>query len=67
MAGKKYPPLAQYAGLAAQMAAALGLGAYLGIWIDKWAAFTIPLFIWLLPLLILIVILIKVVKDTSKK
>lgn len=57
----------QYAGFAAQLAAGLLLAVYGGRWADKQAGMRIPLFIWLFPLLLLIGMLIKVVKDTSKK
>ena len=67
MPEKKYPPVMQYAGFACQLMVALGLSVYIGSLSDKWAAFTIPLFIWLLPLLVLIGLLVKVVRDTSKK
>ncbi len=59
--------LMQYAGYAGQLAIGLILAVYAGMWIDKQIAIRIPIFIWLLPLLLLIVMLIKVVKDTSKK
>jgi len=57
----------QYAGFAAQLAVGLLLAVYAGMWLDKRIAISIPLLIWLLPLLLLIGMLIKVVKDTSKK
>ena len=57
----------QYAGLAVQLAAGLLLAVYAGIWLDKWIGFGIPLLIWLLPLLLLIGMMIKVIRDTSKK
>ena len=59
--------LMQYAGYAGQLAVGLILAVYAGMWVDKQIAIRIPIFIWLLPLLLLIVMLIKVVKDTSKK
>ncbi len=59
--------LMQYAGLAGQLAAGLLLTVYAGKWLDKWIAIGIPLLIWLLPLLLLIGMMIKVVRDTSKK
>jgi hypothetical protein len=67
MAKKEAASLMQYAGWAAQVMAALALGVYAGFKLDKWIAFAIPICIWLLPLLILIGLLLKVVKDTSKK
>ena len=57
----------QYAGFAAQLAVGLILAVYAGMWLDKRIDIGIPLLIWLLPLLLLIAMLLKVVKDTSKK
>lgn len=59
--------LLKYAGLGAQMLVALGLAAFVGYEADKWISLVFPLFIWLLPLLTLIGIIIRVIKDTSKK
>ena len=59
--------LMQYAGLAAQLAAGLLLTVWLGNLADKWLRFGIPVFIWLLPLLLLIGMMIKAIRDTSKK
>jgi F0F1-type ATP synthase assembly protein I len=59
--------LMQYAGLAAQLAAGLLLTVYLGMWIDKWVRLGIPVFIWALPLLLIIGMIIKAIRDTSKK
>lgn len=58
--------LMQYAGFAAQLAVGLILAVYAGMWLDKQTGFKIPLLIWLLPLILLIAMLVKVVKDTSK-
>jgi len=60
-------PLMQYAGYAAQLAVGLGLAVWGGWWVDRKINIGFPLLIWLLPLLLLIAMLIKVVKDTSKK
>lgn len=60
-------PLMQYAGYAAQLLVGLGLAVWAGIWLDKKIHIGFPLLIWLLPLLLLIGMMIKVVKDTSKK
>lgn len=59
--------LMQYAGFAAQLAGGLLLAVYAGIWCDKKISLGFPLFIWLLPLLLLIALMIKAVKDTTKK
>ncbi len=59
--------LMQYAGLATQLLVSLGLSVWIGKWADKKMNSTSPIFIWFLPLLVLIAILVKVVKDTSSK
>lgn len=68
---KQSPPkpsiLLQYLGLATQLVAALLIAVYGGFWLDKKLAVTIPVFAWLLPLLILIGMLVKVIRDTSNK
>lgn len=59
--------LLQYAGLATQLVVSLGIGVFIGYWVDKKIEIAVPVFTWLLPLLILISIFIKVIKDTSRK
>ncbi len=60
-------PLMQYAGYAAQLAVGLGLAVYLGYWLDHKILNGLPIFIWLFPLVLLIGMLYKVFKDTTKK
>ena len=67
MPNKKDNSLLQYAGIATQPLIGLGLITYLGIWIDKKLLITTPLFIWILPLLLLVGMLLKAIKDTNKK
>lgn len=59
--------LLQYSGLAFQLLAAIGLAVYAGIYLDGWIKINFPLFIWLLPLTVITGMIIKVIKDTSKK
>ena len=59
--------LYQYAGFAIQLLVALCIATYAGLWIDKKLKLTIPLLIWMLPLLVLIMMILKTVKDTNKK
>ncbi len=59
--------LLQYSALAFQLLASVGIGLYLGFLLDRWIKLKIPLFVWLLPLLVIIVMIIKAIKDTSKK
>ncbi|HWB28355.1 MAG TPA: hypothetical protein VG738_22940 [Chitinophagaceae bacterium] len=58
--------LYQYAGLAFQLLASLGLAIFAGLKLDEWIKLAIPVFVWLLPLLVIIFTIIKAVKDTSK-
>jgi hypothetical protein len=59
--------LLQYAGFATQLVVGLGIGVFIGYWVDKKINLPVPVLTWLLPLLILIVMFWKVMKDTSKK
>jgi F0F1-type ATP synthase assembly protein I len=59
--------LMQYAGLATQLVVSLGVGVFIGFWIDKKASLPVPIFTWLLPLIILIALFIKIFRDTSRK
>jgi hypothetical protein len=57
----------QYAGMATQFLVGLGIGVAIGLFVDKKIGWKVPILVWLLPLLILIGILYKVLKDTSTK
>jgi len=57
----------QYAGFATQMLVAIGLALFIGYEADKWLKPSIPLLIWILPLLLIVLMLIKAIRDTSKK
>ena len=58
--------LLRYAGMGVQMLAGLGIAAFAGLYADRWINLHFALFVWLLPLIVLIAILVKAVKDTSK-
>lgn len=57
----------KYLGLTTQIMVALLIGVYIGYKIDHWLSFSAPVFILLLPLLIIIAIIWQIIKDTSKK
>jgi hypothetical protein len=57
----------QYAALATQMLVIIGGSVFLGLKADGWLRLRFPLLVWLLPLLMLVALLVKIVKDTSKK
>ena len=61
---KNTSPLLRYAGLGAQIFASLGIAVFIGYKADKWIGISMPLLVWLLPLLVLVVMIYKLVKDT---
>ena len=58
--------LVRYAGLGAQLLAAIGIAVFAGLKADKWLH-TSPLFAVVLPLLVLIGIFYKLVRETDKQ
>ncbi|MDB5251728.1 MAG: hypothetical protein JWP27_897 [Flaviaesturariibacter sp.] len=57
----------RYAGLATQLFVAIGISVFAGYKIDKWLHTSLPLLVWLLPLVVLSLLIYKLVKDTSKR
>jgi hypothetical protein len=59
--------LLRYAGLSGQVFGSVGLSLFLGIKADKWLHISFPLFSWALPLLVIVVLIIQLVKESSGK
>ena len=59
--------LRQYAAMGTQFLAAIGIAVFAGLKLDEWMGFTIPLLIWLLPLLMIIAMIFRMVRATSQK
>lgn len=57
----------KYAGFATQLIIALGLAVYGGLKLDALLNFKSPIIVWVLPLLIIVVLIYKVIKDTAPK
>ncbi len=57
----------QYAGIGGQLLVSLGIGVFIGLKADEWLRFTFPVFVWVLPLLILIAMIARLIKATSKR
>lgn len=57
----------QYAGLTAQLLVAIGLAVFLGMQLDKWLKWSIPVSTIILPMLVITSLIIKVIRDTSRK
>ncbi|MFT3981773.1 MAG: AtpZ/AtpI family protein [Ferruginibacter sp.] len=64
---KSNKTLIQYAGMATQFLVAIAVSVYIGKKIDEWQKFEKPLAIWLLPLLFIIGMMMKIIRDTSVK
>ncbi|MGZ3846984.1 MAG: hypothetical protein ACXVBJ_01225 [Flavisolibacter sp.] len=59
--------LMRYAGLGTQILVSLGIAVFIGYKVDRWLKIPLPLLVWLLPLVVLIGIIYKLVKETSGK
>jgi len=59
--------LLRYAGMGAQILVSLGLALFIGLKLDAWINTSFPILVWLLPLLVIIGMIIKTIKDTSKR
>ena len=57
----------KYAGLATQFLVGIGLSVYAGMKIDQWLKINVPVAVWVLPLLVIIAVIIKIIKDTAQK
>jgi chromate transport protein ChrA len=57
----------KYIGLATQILATLGVAFFIGYHIDRYLGLRIPVALILLPLLMLVGLLWKIIKDTSNK
>jgi chromate transport protein ChrA len=59
--------LLRYAGLGGQILVSLGLAVFVGLKLDKWIGMPFPILVWLLPLVVVSMMIIKLIKETSKK
>lgn len=57
----------RYLSFGIQLMATVGIGLFLGYYADKALKLSVPLLIWILPTLLLVYMLVKLVKDFSKK
>jgi Na+/glutamate symporter len=57
--------LVKYAGLSTQVFLSVGLSLFVGIKTDKWLKTSFPIFAWALPLLVIVALIVKLIKETS--
>jgi Mn2+/Fe2+ NRAMP family transporter len=58
--------LLRYASMGTQIFVALGIAVFVGLKADKWLKISAPLLVLILPVLVLVGIIYKIVKETSK-
>jgi hypothetical protein len=59
--------LMRYAGLSSEVAASIGVAVFLGVKADKWLKVSFPILSWCLPLLVIVVLIINLIKEGSRK
>jgi hypothetical protein len=59
--------LLRYAGLSSEVLASVGISVYLGLKADKWLKLSFPIFSLSLPLLVIISLIVRLVKESSRK
>jgi len=57
-------PLIQYVSVGSQLFAGIITAVFAGWWIDKKLHFSFPVLVWLLPLIFIVGMILKVIKDT---
>ena len=67
MPQKDSKPFLQYASIATQLMVSFAFAAFGGKWLDLKFFSRTPIFIWILPLLVGIGMIVKVIKDTDSK
>jgi len=64
---KNYSDLLRYASMGTQIFVALGLAVFVGLKVDRWLKISAPLLVLILPVIVLVGIIYKIVKETSKQ
>ena len=64
---KGYSDLLRYASMGTQIFVGLGLAVFVGLKVDKWLKISAPLLVLILPVIVLVGIIYKIVKETSKQ
>ncbi|MBC8033226.1 MAG: AtpZ/AtpI family protein [Chitinophagaceae bacterium] len=59
--------LRRYAGLTMQLFAGLALGVFIGMKADEWLRISFPVFVWVLPLAIIVSMIYKLIKETGAR
>ena len=65
--GDRRGELLRYAGLSSQVVASVLLSLFIGVKADKWLNVSFPILSWALPLLVIVVLIVKLIKSSSRK
>ncbi len=57
----------KYAGIATQFLVSIGVAVFIGYKADLWLHISFPVLVWTLPLLVIIVMIYKLIKETGSK
>jgi hypothetical protein len=57
----------RYAGMGGQIFVSLGIAVFAGYKADRWISTSLPLFVWLLPFVVLCLMIYKLIRETSKR
>lgn len=57
----------KFASLGSQILIGIGLSMYVGSKADQWLHFSSPIAIWVFPLLFILAVIVKTIKETSTK
>ncbi len=57
----------QYAGMATQFLVVTGITVFAGLKADQWLNWTVPIFVWVLPLLAIIGMIYTIIRRISNK
>ncbi len=61
------PDWTYWLGLGTRFVVSIGLGLWAGSWLDKRLGSSMPLLIWIVPLVLIAVTLFRVVQQTSRR
>jgi uncharacterized membrane protein YjgN (DUF898 family) len=62
-----YNDLLRYASIGTQIFVGLGLAVFIGLKADKWLKISAPLLVIVLPVIVLVGIIFKIVRETSRQ
>ena len=59
--------LLRYAGFSSEVVASVGVSVFVGMKADKWLKLSFPILSWALPLLVIVVLLVNLIRQGSRK